>query len=163
MRKHRSRSWSTPLRPTSASLQRASPPYSHQSQLEGKVERFQLRTTRLQWSHDLKVEPHMHSVFILNSYLVHFVRKDVTLREPPLQLLLQHRWFHCVLGDIRNIPTQKLRLKNQHQKLQGIWLGRDLVTNEHILALPYVQQASIHSNRSLQVQADHSGTSRRTT
>ena len=42
---------------------RVSPPYSHQSQ--GKVERFhrnlfdQLRTTRLQWSKDLNIEPHM--------------------------------------------------------------------------------------------------------
>ena len=42
-----------------------------------------------------------------------------------------------VLGDIRNIPTQKMRLRNQHQKLRGIWLGRDLITNEHILALPF--------------------------
>ena len=44
------------------------------------------------------------------------------------QLPLQHRWFgEYVLGDIRNIPRQKLRLRNQHQKLRGIWLGRDLV------------------------------------
>ena len=41
---------------------RMSPPYSHQSQ--GKVETLhrnlfdQLRTTRLQWSKDLKIEPH---------------------------------------------------------------------------------------------------------
>ena len=41
-----------------------------------------------------------------------------------------------VLEDVRNIPTQKLRLRNQHQKLRVIWLGRDLITNEHILALP---------------------------
>ena len=64
---------------------RVSSPYSHQSQ--GKVERFhrnlvdQLRT-KLQWSKDLKTEPHMlppqsllwalqHSIFILNNYLVH--------------------------------------------------------------------------------------------
>ena len=41
-----------------------------------------------------------------------------------------------VLGDIRDIPTQKLRLRSQHQKLRGIWLGRNRITNEHILALP---------------------------
>ena len=69
---------------------RVSPPYSHQSQ--GKVERFhrnlfdQLRTTRLQWSKNLRVEPHMlppvslpwalqHSIFILNNYLAHSSRK----------------------------------------------------------------------------------------
>ena len=44
-------------------LTRVSPPYPHQSQ--GKVERFhrnlfdQLRTTRLQWIKDLKIESHM--------------------------------------------------------------------------------------------------------
>ena len=41
-----------------------------------------------------------------------------------------------IRGDVRNIPAQKLRLRNQHQKLRGIWLGCNLITNEHILALP---------------------------
>ena len=41
-----------------------------------------------------------------------------------------------VLRDIRNIATQKLRLRNQRQKLRSIWIRRDLITNEHILALP---------------------------
>ena len=55
------------------------------------------------------------------------------------------RFGEIALGDIRNIPTQKLRLRNQHQKLHGIWFGRDLITNEHILALPlhYSQHPSI--------------------
>ena len=40
-----------------------------------------------------------------------------------------------VLGDVHNIPTHKLHLRNQHQKLRGIWIGRDLITNEHFPAL----------------------------
>ena len=129
-----------------------SPPYSHQSQ--GKVERFhrnlfdQLHTTRLQWSKDLNIEPHMlppeslpwalhHSIFILNNYLVHSSGKTSHFEN--------YRYNYCsnivhfgeiVLGDVRSIPTQKLRLRNQHQKPRGIWLSRDLITNEHILALP---------------------------
>ena len=83
---------------------RASPPYSHQSQ--GKVERLhrnlfdQLRSTRLQWSRDLKVKPHMLppeslpwalqcSTFILNNYLL--------LDEVFLKLLFQpdRRWWQA--------------------------------------------------------------------
>ena len=64
-------------------------------------------------------------------------RQDITLGELQVQLLLQHRRLgEIALGDVRNIPTQKLHLRNQHQKLRGIWLGRDLITSEHILALP---------------------------
>ena len=42
-----------------------------------------------------------------------------------------------------NIPTQKLCLRNQHQKLRGIWLGRNLIANEHILALPLQYSARL--------------------
>ena len=142
---------------------RVSPPYSHQSQ--GKVERFhrnlfdQLRTTRLQWSKDLNIEPHMlppeslpcalhHSIFILNNYLVHSSGK--TSHFDNYRCNYRSNVVHfgeIALGDVRNIPTQKLRLRNQHQKLRGIWLGRDLITNEHILALPlhYSQHPSTTS------------------
>ena len=126
---------------------RVSPPYSHQSQ--GKVERFhrnlfdQLRTTRLQWSRDLNIEPHMlppeslpwalhHSIFILNNYLVHSSGKTSHFENYRYNYRSNIVHFgEIVLGDIGNIPTQKLRLGNQHQKLRGIWLGRDLITNEH--------------------------------
>ena len=87
---------------------RVSPPYSHQSQ--GKVERFHrklfdpLRTTRLQWSKGLKVEPHMPAsrVTSMGASTQHlhsqqlprsFIRQDITLRELLLQLPLQHRWL----------------------------------------------------------------------
>ena len=130
---------------------RVSPPYSHQCQ--GKVERFhrnlfdQLRTTRLQWSKDLNIEPHMlppeslpwalhHSIFILNNCLAHSSGKTSHFENRYSYRSNIVHFGEIVLGDIRNIPTQKLRLKNQHQKLRGIWLGRDLITNEHILALP---------------------------
>ena len=85
---------------------RVSPPYSHHSQ--GKVERFhrnlfdQLRTTRLEWSRDLKIEPHMlppeslpwelqHSVFILNNYLVHSLGKKSHFEN--YRHNFQHCWF----------------------------------------------------------------------
>ena len=131
---------------------RVSPPYSHESQ--GKVERFhrnlfgQLRTTRLQWSKDLNIEPHMlppeslrwalhHSIFILSNYLVHSSGKTSHFKNYRYNYRSNIvRFGEIVLDDIRNMPTQKLRLRNQHRKLRGIWLGRDLITNEHILALP---------------------------
>ena len=87
---------------------RVSPPYSHQSQ--GKVERFhrnlfeQLRATRLQWSKDLNIEPHMLPPESLpwglgtTSQPLHtqqlpraLFTEDISLRELPLQLPLQHR------------------------------------------------------------------------
>ena len=134
---------------------RVSPPYSHQSQ--GKVKRFhqnllgQLRTTRLQWSKDLNIEPHtlppeslplallpLHrSILILNNYLVHSSGKTSHFENYRYNYRSNIVHFgEIVLGDVRNIPTQQLRLRNQRQKLRGIWLGRDLITNEHILALP---------------------------
>ena len=142
---------------------RVSPPYSHQSQ--GKVERFhrnlfdRLRATRLQWSRDLNIEPHMlppeslpwalhHSIFILKNYLAHSSGKTSHFENYHYNYRSNIVHFgEIVLGDVKNIPTQKLRLRNQHQKLRGIWLGRDLITNEHILALPlhYSQHPSTTS------------------
>ena len=101
---------------------------------------------RLQWIQDLKVEPHMlppeslpwalqHSIFILNSYLVHSPGKTSHFENYRYNYRSNIVGFGEVLGDIRNIPNQKLRLRNQHQKLRGIWLGRDFITNEHIFAL----------------------------
>ena len=120
-----------------------------------EVERFhrnlfdQLRTTRLQWSKDLNIEPHIATrVSTLRTTSQHLhpeqlpralIREDFSLRELPLRYNYHSNIVHfgeIVLGDVRNIPTQKLRLRNQHQKLCGIWLGRDLITNEQILALP---------------------------
>ena len=108
----------------------------------------QLRTTRLQWSKDLNIDPHMlppeslpwalhHSKVILNNYLVHSSGKMSHFENYRYNYRSSIVHFgEIVLGDVRNITTQKLRLRNQHQKLRGIWLGRDLITNEHILALP---------------------------
>ena len=139
---------------------RVSSPYSHQSQ--GKVERFhqnlfdQLRTTRLQLSKDLKVKPHVlppeslpwalqHSISVLNNYLVQLSGKTSHFENYRYNYRSKIVGFgEVVLGDVRNIPTQKLRLRNQRQKLRDIWLGRDLITNEPILALPlqYNEQPS---------------------
>ena len=78
-----------------------------------------------------------HSIFILNIYLVHSSGKTSHFENYRYNYRSSIVHFgEVVLGDTRNIPTQKLRLRNQHQKLRGIWLGRDLITNEHILALP---------------------------
>ena len=94
----------------------------------------QLRTTGLQWSKDLKVEPHMlppeslpwalqHRIFILNNYLVHSSGKTLHLENYRYNYLSNIIVFgEVVLADVRNIPTQKLHLMNQHQKLRGIWL-----------------------------------------
>ena len=100
---------------------RVSPPYSHQSQ--SKVERFHrnpfdhLRTTRLQWSKELSIEPHMlpqeslfwalhHSIFILNNYLVHSSRKTSHFENCRYNYRSNIVYFgEIVLGDIRNIPT----------------------------------------------------------
>ena len=114
---------------------RALPPYSHQSL--GKVARFhrnlfgQLRSTRLQWSRDLKVEHTLpteslpyapqHSTFILNNDLVHSSGKTSHLKN--------YRYNYrcnivgsgeCVLGEICNIPTQKLLLRNRLQSALGL-------------------------------------------
>ena len=89
-----------------------------------------------------------HSIFILNNYLVRSSGKTHTHTHFE-NYCYNYRsnivGFGEVLGNIRNIPTQKLRLRKQHQKLRGIWLGRDLITNEHILALPlqYSEHPSI--------------------
>ena len=147
---------------------RVSPPYSHQSQ--GKVERFhrnlfdQLHTTRLQWSKDLKVEPHMlppeslpwalqHNVFILNNYLVHSSGKTSHLENYRYNYRSNIVGFgEIVLGDVRNIPSQKLRLRNQHQKLRGIWLGATsspMSTSLHYLcstAIELLQQQLGHTS-----------------
>ena len=131
---------------------RVSPPYSHQSQ--GKVERFhrnlfdQLRTTRLQWSKDLKVEPHMlppeslpwalqHSVFILNNYLVHSSGKTSHFENYRYNYRSNIVGFgEVVLGDIRNIPTQKLRLRNQHQSSEAS--GLDVISSPMSTSLHYL-------------------------
>ena len=154
---------------------RVSPPYSHQSQ--GKVERFhrnlfdQLRTTRLQWSRDLNIEPHMlppeslpwalhHSIFILHNYLVHSSGKTSHFENYRYNYRSNIMHFGViVLGDVRNSPTQKLRLRNQHQKLRGIWLGRDLITNERILALP-LHYSQHPSTLILQHLLEHTGAGR---
>ena len=81
---------------------------------------------------------YIHSIFILNNYLVHSSEKDIPLREfrYNYRSSIAHFGENCPLEDIRNTPTQKLRFRNQHQKLRSIWFGRDLITDEHILALP---------------------------
>ena len=71
-----------------------------------------------------------------NNYLVHSSGKTSHFKNYCYNYRSNIVHFgEIVVGDIRNIPTQKLPLRNQHQKLRGIWLGRDLITNEHILAL----------------------------
>ena len=128
---------------------RVSPPYSHQSQR--KVERFHRNlfdnfaqqdyngAKTPKWNLTCCLQGHLlqHSIFILNNYLVHSSGKTShfeNYRHTYRSKIVGFR--EIVLGDVRNIPTQKLRLRNQHQKLRGIWIGRDLVTNEHILARP---------------------------
>ena len=134
MQRHCSCSLSTQWRQTSTSLPEYRP-YSIQSQ--GKVEQFrrnlfdQLRSIRLQWSRDLNFEPHVlpgppeslawalqHSTFILNNYLVHSSGNTSHFENYHYNYRSNIVGFgECVLGDIRNIPTQKLRLRNQHQKV----------------------------------------------
>ena len=128
---------------------RVSPPYS-QERWKGSTGTSLTNFAQQGYhgSRDLNIEPHMlppesllwalhHSIFVLNNYFVHssggktshFENYRYNYRSNIVGL------GECVLGDIHNIPTQKLRLRNQHQKLRGIWLGSDLITNEHILAL----------------------------
>ena len=108
----------------------------------------QLRQTRLQWSKDINIEPYtlppeslpwalQHSIFILNNYLAHSSGKTSHFENYRYNYHSNITGYgQIVLGDVRNTPSQKLCLRNQHQKFRGIWLGRDLITNEHILALP---------------------------
>ena len=78
-----------------------------------------------------------HSIFILNNYLVRSSGKTSLFENYRYNYRSNIVGFgEIVLGDVCDISTQKLRLRNQHQKLRGIWIGRDLITNEHILALP---------------------------
>ena len=151
---------------------RVSPPYSHQSQ--GKVERFhrnlfdQLRTTRLQWSKDLNIEPHMlppeslpwallHSIFILNNYLVHSSGK--TSHFENYRYNYRSNIFH-----FQEIATWR-RQEHPDTKTVSTINIRNFVTSglaissrtEHILALPlHYSSTSIYNYGCLQVQTDHS-------
>ena len=150
---------------------RVSPPYSHQSQ--GKVERFhrnlvdQLRTTRLQWSKDLNIAPYMlppeslpwalqHSILILNNYLV---------RSSGKTSHFENYWYsyrsnivgfgEIVLGDVRNIPTQKLRLRNQHQNF--VASGLAVTSSRMSTSLHYLgSTANIHLQQLVLTDADRS-------
>ena len=76
-------------------------------------------------------------MFILNNYLVHSSGQTSHFENYCYNYRSNIVGFgECVLADVRNIPTQKLRLRNRNEKLRRIWLGLGLITNEHILALP---------------------------
>ena len=106
----------------------------------------QLRTARLQWSKGLKklnliccLQGHFHGRYNTASSSSTNTSCTLQARASRFENYRYNYRSNIVgfgLGDVRNIPTQKLRLRNQHQKLRGIWIGRDLITNEHILALP---------------------------
>ena len=142
---------------------RVSLPYSHWSQ--GKVERFhrnlfnQSLTTRLQWSKDPKVEPHMlpqgslswtlqHSIFILNNYLVHFLGKTSHFENYPLQCA---GFGECVLGERPQHPdaeaTSEKTTSRASRHLAWAW-------SHHQWAHPCAI-----SIMGIQVSTDHSCTS----
>ena len=131
---------------------RASPPHSHQS--NGAVERLhgtlfdKLRAVRLQRALSLGIQPErlpqqalpwllQHSVFILNKYLV----KDTgttahqnNYHKPynnPMSLRRSSLSRHSLLGRLQS-ETEKPRPK------EGLWIGKDPTTDEHLIALPPV-------------------------
>eukprot|EP00971_Amphidinium_carterae_P193553 3840743-Amphidinium_carterae.1 len=40
-----------------------------------------------------------------------------------------------VLADVKHVAVQKFAIRNQEQKVEGIWLGRTTHSGEHIIAL----------------------------
>ena len=101
---------------------------------------------RSQWSKDLKVEPHtaasrVASMGTSTQQSGHAQQLHHTIHQAETSHFENYRYNYrsniigfgeVVLGDIRNIPTQKLRLRNQHKMPRGIWIGRDLIANYHI-------------------------------
>ena len=122
---------------------RVSPPYSHQSQ--GKVERFrrnlfdQLRTTRLQGSKDLKTEPHMLPPEPLPWALPHtLARQNISSRTTakttaPTSLVLVR--LSLETSATSRLKSYVSRITVKSLESMQIWIGRDLITNKHILAL----------------------------
>eukprot|EP00971_Amphidinium_carterae_P278718 5533075-Amphidinium_carterae.2 len=130
---------------------RTSAPYEHQSQ--GAIERFhktlfaQVRAIRFDLldRYNLgqpdnvpeKLLPWIlqHSCFTINRYLVH---SDGLTNY-------QRRWGvkynaaicnfgEMVLADVKHVTNQKLAIRNQEQKVEGMWLGKT-TNGEHIIAL----------------------------
>eukprot|EP00971_Amphidinium_carterae_P352186 6492468-Amphidinium_carterae.3 len=90
-----------------------------------------------------------HSCFTVNRYLVH---SDGLTNY-------QRRWGvkynaticnfgEVVLADVKHITNQKLVIRNQEQKLEGMWLGKTTSNGEHIIALKN-NGGSIYYTRSL--------------
>ena len=131
---------------------RQSPTYDHRSQ--GSVERFhqtlfaQLRATRFQWASHLGLEHHnlpplslpwllQHSVFLINRFLVRNNGQTSFAANYGYNYTAALLNFgEIVYADIKRIDNRKLAIRNEHQKVTGIWLGRDHTTGQHLIALP---------------------------
>ena len=131
---------------------RQSPTYDHQSQ--GSVERFhqtlfaQLHATRFQWASHLGLEHHkllsaslpwllQHSVFVINRFLVRNNGQTSFAANYGYNYTVALLNFgETVYADIKRIGNRKLAIRNEHQKVTGIWLGRDHTTGQHLIALP---------------------------
>ena len=98
-----------------------------------------------------------HSIFILNNYLVHSSGRTSHFENYRYNYRSNIVGFgEIVLGDVRNIPTQKLRLRNQHQKLRGA-SGLDVTSSPTSTSLHYLcSTANIHLPQQVPADADRS-------
>ena len=110
----------------------------------------QVRSIRFQWADHLGIEPHQlpaqatpwivqHASFICNRFLIKssgFTSNGHCFgREWKGDI---DNFGAKVFGDIGARDHLKLQHRNADQKLQGIWIGRDIATGLHLLALPAV-------------------------
>eukprot|EP00971_Amphidinium_carterae_P042382 832920-Amphidinium_carterae.2 len=106
---------------------RRSAPYEHQSQ--GATERF-------------------HKTLLAQVPIRFDLVYRCSLGQPDFDGLTnyQRRWgvkynaaicnfVEMVLADVKHITNQKLAIRNQEQKVEGMWLGKTTNNGEHIIAL----------------------------
>ena len=104
--------------------------------------------TRLQWASHLGLEHHnlpppslpwllQHSIFVINRFLVRSNGQTSFAANYGYNYAAALLNFgEIVYADIKRIDNRKLAIRNEHQKVTGIWLGRGHITGQHLIALP---------------------------
>ena len=150
---------------------RSGPPHSHQS--NGAIERLhrtlfdELRAVRLQWSHNLGIQPdrhyhnkHYHGCYNTVSSSSTSTWHNCTPEQLPqaLQQSDLSMWRICSCGYA--IPCQlQAETKECRPKIRGIWIGKDPTADEHLIALPSMYDSHPFGDGFyLQVQRSYSTT-----
>eukprot|EP00971_Amphidinium_carterae_P303635 6033216-Amphidinium_carterae.2 len=86
-----------------------------------------------------------HSCFTIDGYFVH--SDDLSN--------CQRRWGvkydaavcnfgKMVLGDVKHITYKKLAIRNQKQKIEGMWIGKSTSNGEHIISQRQCRCSILH-------------------